>query len=449
MFFQRKIYSRLLDFKKDGGRHSLLIEGARRIGKTTVLREFAKNEYASSIVVDFQADGKKAQDAFKELPDIDSFFRVLMLNYNTILTRRNSLIVFDEIQFFPKAREALKQLVADRRYDFIATGSLISIEANVKDILIPSEEESVSMHPLDFEEFCQATGNELLHSYLKECFLEGKQPKESQHQKAMKLFRLYLAVGGMPQAVSDLTENRSFQEIDKTKRLILSLYAKDLRKIDAESSLRCDAIFKHVPHALQSHSKQFRAISIFPSESKIKFNSFNAIEDSKIVNICRNADMPSVDFNQYASDKNFKIYMADTGLLTTRVYEDSDEPLEDGIYRRLIGDKLSTNDGMLYENAVAQEFISRGRKLYYHSFSDESRHKYELDFLLRKGKKVIPIEVKSSKSSQHASLDRAIKKYSSTLAEPIVLSPRNYSKEGPITFMPVYMAGLLADSLAK
>ncbi len=447
MIFKRKIYNRLLEFKKQRGKYSLLVEGARRIGKTTTLREFAKNEYESFIFVDFQADKRKATEAFDELPDLDSFFRVLMLNYNTLLVKEKSLIVFDEVQFFPKAREALKQLVADGRYDFIATGSLLSIKSNVKDILIPSEEERISMYPMDFEEFCLATDNELLYSYIRQCFEDKKPLLETQHQKAMKLFRTYLAVGGMPQAVNDYVEGRSFQEIDKTKRMILQLYKDDLKKLDTLYKYRCDAVLRLLPNELESHSRIFRTSRIFQTDSARRVNTFNAIEDSKIVNVCRFLEQPSIDFNQYAEESKFKLYLADTGLLTTMIYQDSEAPLEDGIYHRLIADKLSTNDGMLYENVVAQAFKSQGRQLYYHAFQDENKHRYELDFLLRRGKKIVPVEVKSSRNIQHTSLDKSMIKYSSIFINPIILSSKNYTKYGIYNYFPLYMTSLIAEKL--
>lgn len=445
MIFKRKIYPKLLDFKKEEGKYSLLIEGARRIGKSTIVREFAQREYDSFVFIDFQEDKERAREPFDYLPDLDSFFQSLMLNYNTILHQRKSLIVFDEVQFFPKARECLKQFVRDGRYDYIATGSLLSIKENVKDILIPSEEERITMHPMDFEEFCWATGNEMLFSYLRACYREGKRPMDDQHRKAMRLFRIYMAIGGMPQAISDYVGGKSFQDIDKVKRIILRLYEDDLRKLDRIGSYRADLIFKSIPHALESHSRVFRDSRIFSKDSQIKRNTFGAIEDSKIVNICRLLEQPSIDFNLYAQERRFKIYMGDTGLLTTRVYEDSDVPMEEGIYRRLIADKLSTNDGMLFENAVAQQFVAQGRELYYHTFPIENRHVCELDFLLRRGKKILPVEVKSSTRQSHVSLDRAMEKYSSILEQPVILSPKNYCKARDITYLPVYMAGLLAE----
>lgn len=448
MIFKRKIYQNLLEFKKENGRVSLLIEGARRIGKTTIVEEFAKNEYASYIFVDFQADGAKARRPFKELPDLDAFFRSLMLNYGKELIPRNSLIVFDEVQNYPKARERLKQLVADGRYDYIATGSLISIRKNVKDILIPSEQVTIQMHPMDFEEFCWATGNSLRFSYVRECFEEKKPLLQSAHQAMMKLFRTYLAVGGMPDAVSDFVEARSFQAIDRTKRTIIKLYESDLAKLDDDTGYRCSEIMKMVPNELASHNRAFRkSTQIFKNDSRLKWGSFGAIEDSRIFNVCRQVDAPSIDFNLYAGNKGSKIYMGDTGLLVSMIYRDSNVPIADGIYRGLVANKLSTNDGMLFENAVAQEFVSSGRELYYYSFSDKDKHRFEIDFLLRKGKKIVPIEVKSASSTRHSSLDAAVQKYSRVMIDPVILCSRNYSKDGIYTYMPVYMAGLLAEKL--
>lgn len=442
--FQRKIYNKLIDFKKHNGDCALLIEGARRIGKSTIVAEFGKKEYKSCIFLDFEKDGILAREPFEQLPNLTRFFQVLMTNYKTRLYPRDSLIVFDEVQLFPRARQAIKELVSDGKYDYIETGSLISIRKNVKDILIPSEEETIRMFPLDFEEFLLIRGEALLVEAMKAAF-EKKEPLiESVHQQLLREFNRYLFVGGMPQPNAYDLEGQPFQDIERQKRLILDIYKNDAAKLDREERVKTGVILKSLPSQLQSEYRLFKTSTIFKQNNVKKENTIYDLEDSMMVNICYALSQPSVDFNLYANPNRFKLYMNDTGLLNSMIFQDSDSEEEETFLKSIVGGKLATNRGYLYENVVAQLLVSSGRKLYKYIYNDEEKKKaYELDFVIRRGNKLVPIEVKSASSRNHSSLDKITSRFPSAFSKPIILSNSNLHIEKEADFYPVYMASLL------
>lgn len=441
MILKRKIYKDLLDWKKNwGGKRALLVEGARRIGKSTIVEEFAKNEYDTYILINFQTDLSKVESLFKyEISDLDSFFRNLSLIYGKKLVDRKTLIIFDEIQIFPIARQSIKQLVADGRYDYIETGSLISIKQNVKNILIPSEEKKIRMYPLDFEEFLWAKGDFVTYDIIKDCFFSLKPLGQIAHRKILNDYMLYTAVGGMPQAVIELIESNDFSRIDEVKRDILNLYKDDLKKLDMENHYYTSIILDSIPSELSKQSKLFRSIVLGKNNRISKtYSSYEAIKDSMVVNIANNCSDPSVGLSMTKDYSKQKIYMADTGLLVTAIFADSKVPIEESIYKQLIIDKLGVNIGMIMENVIAQTLVSKGYELYFHRFD-----RYELDFLIISGKKIIPIEVKSSSYKSHKSLDKFREKYSNRIKESYVIYSKDLKKEGNITYIPFYMTMFL------
>ena len=441
MAFKRKIYSVFSDWKRNwAGKRALLVQGARRIGKSTIVEEFGKNEYKTYILINFQTDLYKVEELFKnDISDLDTFFRNLSLIYGTKLYERESLIIFDEVQLYPLARQSIKQLVADGRYDFIETGSLISLRQNVDKILIPSEEKSVNMYPMDFEEFLWAKGDEVTSEAIRQAFESGKPLGDAAHRKIMKDFRLYMAVGGMPQAVAELLESNDFSRVDEVKRDILNLYENDLKKIDGSYKLYTSLIFKAIPSELSSHSRLFKAATLGKNVRVSRnYNSFAAINDSMIVNTAYNCTDPHIGFALTKDYSKQKIYMGDTGLLVTSIFADSKLPIEQSIYKQLIVDKLGVNIGMVMENAVAQALTSSGYELFFHRFD-----RYEVDFLLTSGKKLLPIEVKSSSYSTHKSLDNFQAKYSDRVKNSYVIYSKDIKREGNITYLPFYMTMFL------
>lgn len=437
MIFKRKIYSQLLEWKeKWADKRALLIQGARRIGKSTVVEEFAKTEYKSYILINFQVDLSLVENLFKtSISNLDTFFRTLSLLYGKQLYKKESLIIFDEVQLFPIARQSIKQLVADGRYHFIETGSLITLHQNVEKILIPSEERSINMYPLDFEEFLWAQGDFVTASIIKDCFQSKKPLGDVAHRKIMNSFRLYMAVGGMPQAINELLETNDFTIIDEIKRDILSLYTKDLKKLDSKFALSTSLILKSIPSELSSHTRLFKT-STLGKNARIsrKYNSFEAIKDSMIVNIANNCTDPNFAPALTVNLSKQKIYMGDTGLLISQLFNLSNKPIEQSIYKQLIVDKTSLNMGMIFDNVVAQILKVNGHELYFHSFNQ-----YEIDFLLPFGKKVIPLEVKSSTYKSHKSLSAFCEKYSERVINPYVIYSKDLKKDGQITLIPVYM----------
>lgn len=441
MVLKRKIYQSFLDWKANwAGKRALLVQGARRIGKSTIVEEFAKNEYETYILINFQTDLNKVEQLFKnDISDLNTFFRNLSLLYGTRLIERKTLIIFDEVQLFPLARQSIKQLVADGRYDYIETGSLITLKQNVENILIPSEEKSINMYPLDFEEFLWAKGDEVTPDIIKDCFLNLKPLGQVAHRKVMNDFMLYVAVGGMPQAVIELIESNDFSLVDEVKRDILKLYHDNLKKLDSKYRFSTALILDAIPSELSTQSKLFRSVMLGKNRrASNTYSSYEAIKDSMIVNIANNCTDPSVGLNRTKDYQRQKIYMGDTGLFVTAVFADSKMPIEQSIYKQLILDKPSVNIGMVIENAVAQALTASGHELFFHRFD-----RYEIDFLLTSGKKLLPIEVKSSSYHSHKSLDNFQAKYSDRVKESYVIYGKDVKREGNITFIPFYMTMFL------
>lgn len=441
MVFKRKIYNQLLEWKnKWNGRRALLIEGARRIGKSTIAEEFAKNEYQSYIMIDFQKEREKASLLFKNgISDLDAFFRELSLSFGVRLYERNSLIIFDEVQFFPKARESIKQLVQDGRYDYLETGSLISLQRNVKDILIPSEERSIEMYPMDFEEFLWAKGDDVTIPLLKEQFMRMK-PVGAAHNKILRDFRLYMAVGGMPQAVEELLKSNDFSMVDEVKRDILHLYKEDLRKIDDIEGLKTSVILDALPSELSSHNRLFKSSALGKNKRITReINSFETLNGTMIVNTAYGCTDPGISMALNKNMKKRKIYMGDTGLLVTEIFMNSNDPINNSIYTQLIMKKLGINLGMITENVIAQMLRANGYQLYFHTFGH-----YEVDFILARGKKISPVEVKSSSYKSHKSLDEFREKYSDKIDNTsYIIYGKDLKKEGNIVYLPFYMTMFL------
>ncbi len=446
--FERKIYKKLLAWKKEAsGEKALLIEGARRIGKSTIAEEFGKREYKSYLLIDFNDVSPVVIDAFeKYLNDLDTFFLILSTEYNTTLYPRESLIIFDEIQQYPKARQSIKKLVSDGRYDYIETGSLISIRENVKGITIPSEERSICMYPMDFEEFCFALGERKMTEYIRKCFAEKKPLEENLHHKAMMLFKQYILVGGMPKAVAKyLDNNRSFSAADIEKRDILALYRSDIGKIDRNYRSKVLSIFDQIPSFLSQHEKRVRLSSI---EEKSTFpmyeETFFWLGNSMIVNECFNCVDPNVGLSINEDRTAIKCYMGDTGLLISHAF-DENELAEENLYKQILLDKLSINEGMIFENAVAQCLVANGYRLFFHTEynAEKKRNDIEIDFLISNGSKIkqklFPIEVKSGTKYTTKSLDRFIEKYHGRIGQAYIIHTKNLCKKGEVLCIPSYM----------
>lgn len=455
---KRKIYDKLLEWKKNHkGDTALLIEGARRIGKSYIVEEFARKEYESYILVDFSKVNPQVMEFFNlYLDDLDMLCMSLELYFRRKLTPRQtkgeearSLVIFDEVQFCPRARAAIKHLVADRRYDYIETGSLISIKKNVKDIMLPSEEHAIEMFPMDFEEFLWAMGDEMLMPYIRMRF-DKRLPMEAFHRRAMDYFRQYLIVGGMPQAVLKYVETRDFEKVDEVKRDILALYRNDIHKYADNQETKVAAIFEELPGQLQKHEKKF-VLSALQSEARMRDYSqaFFWLSDAKIINCCYNSTAPSIGLKLNEERTTLKCYMGDTGLLISHAFDERGIVSAD-LYRKLMFDKLEVNEGMLVENIVAQMLRATGHKLYF--FSNSSRtsaeDRMEIDFLIAKPittsrHNISPIEVKSGQRYTLNSLRKCIAKYGSQLSTPYVLHDKDMKIEDGIVYMPLYMTPLL------
>lgn len=448
---KRKATEKLVSWKRSsGGRTALLVEGARRIGKSTTVEQFARQEYESYILVDFSKAPKDVLDVFESCKDdLDTFFMLLSAYYRTQLFDRRSLIVFDEVQRYPAAREMVKHLVADGRYDYVETGSLISIRRNVKDIVIPSEERRLRMEPLDFEEFCWAMGEELLASAIQTAFETLVPLPDALHKRAMRLWREYLLVGGMPQAVVEYVESRSFGEVDQIKRGILQLYSDDIGKFANGDAGRVRGIFAQIPGQLSKHEKKFSLASVSKNARSRELGSaFFWLEDSRMVNICRNSSDPTVGLALNEDNASFKCYMGDTGLLVSQAFADRDST-PDEVYRSILFDKLSLNEGMLVENAVAQQLQASGRRLFFFSRYEKGHaaRTMEIDFLIVREydnaamkPRISPVEVKSTKRYTTSSLDKFRSVYGKRLGKDYVLHPRQLSVEGDRVFLPLYMS---------
>ena len=449
MIFRRKIYDKFLAWKNEAnGTKALLIEGARRIGKSTIVEEFGKKEYKSYILIDFARASDEIRDYFNlYLNDLDTFYMMLSVQYGVKLYPRESLIIFDEIQLYPKAREAIKYLVADGRYDFIETGSLISIRENVKDILIPSEERHLSMYPMDFEEFCWALGEEMLPHYISDCFSKRVPLEQSIHQKAMLIFKQYLLVGGMPKSVAAFLESgKDFGRADLEKRDVLELYRSDIMKINTRYRSKVLAIFDQIPGMLSRHEKRVIFNQVVSGSTADQYEeTFFWLSDSMITNECRKVNDPNVGLSLNESDTYIKCYMGDTGLLVSHAF-DENELLEDEVYKQILAGKLGINEGMIYENAIAQMLTANGHKLFFYThYNDEKRRNdIEIDFIISNNSKtkykIYSIEVKSSARYSASSLLRFREKYSSRIGECYIIHPKNLglNKDG-ILCLPPYM----------
>ena len=441
--FKRKIYERLLKWKEtSNGNSALLVQGARRIGKSTIVEEFARREYTSYILIDFTKCSQEVFNLFDDVSDLNYIFLRLQLIYHVQLVNRNSLIVFDEVQFQPKARQAIKSFVADHRYDYIETGSLISIRKNIRNILIPSEEERIDMFPMDYEEFRWALGDTATVPLLRSVW-EHPQPLKEAHRKLMRDFRLYMLVGGMPQAVNAYLETNNFEAVDHTKRMILNIYDEDFGKIDPSGKVA--RIFAAIPAQLNNNASRYQISSVIAgAKAEDYIELISEMEKSMTVNISHHCDDPNVGMAAFENLKQYKMFVGDTGLFVTLAFKDKDFT-ENILYNRLLNDKLSSNLGYLYENIVAQMLVCSGNKLFFHTWPTESRkHNYEIDFLLSKGTKIVPVEVKSSTYKTHVSLDEFCKKYSSRIAnDRYLIYTKDYGKEDAVKYLPAYLAYFL------
>lgn len=441
--FQRKIYTKLLEWKKESdGKTALLIEGARRVGKSTIAEAFAKKEYKSYILIDFSKASKEVEELFEDISDLNYVFLRLQLIYKTDLHERDSVIIFDEVQLCPKARQAIKHLVKDHRYDYIETGSLISIMKNVKDILIPSEERKISMFPMDYEEFLWAIGDMTTPRLLEDVFSRKISLGDEVNRKLMRDFRLYMLVGGMPQAVNAYIDTNNFRKVDEVKRDILKLYQDDFKKIDVSGKMAM--LFDAIPAQLNGNASRYQVSSVLSGERAESILGLIAdMVDSKTVHIAYHANDPNVGLANAKDLRRFKLFLADTGLFATLIFKDKDFT-ENIIYEKLLSDKLSVNLGYIYENAVAQILATSGHALYYYTFLNEkTRHNYEIDFLLSKKNKICPIEVKSSGYGTHKSLDAFSEKYSDRILDKYLVYTKDLKKDADIQMLPIYMLPFL------
>lgn len=452
--FRRKAYDKLLQWKRESqGARAVLIEGARRVGKSTLVEEFARHEYAANLVIDFSTASDEVKGLFVQYrDDIDSFFMYLQAYMGVSLPRRESVVVFDEVQRFPPAREFVKQLVADGRYDYIETGSLISIRLNVKDIVIPSEERAIRLNPLDFEEFLWASGEEGLAAVVRASYDALKPLPEALHRKAERLFREYVLVGGMPQAVEAYLAEKDFGEVDRVKRDILALYSNDIEKFGGSDATRVKRVFSTLSGQLARHDRKFRLSSLDKSARSREYaDAFFWLSDACISCTCYGVDDPAVGLSSTMDEGSFKCYMADTGLLVAQLFADSEQTPHE-VYRDILLGKLEINEGMFAENAVAQQFVASGRQLFFYSRRDDAAREntMEVDFLISKGydnaagrMRVSPVEVKSTKRYGTRSLEKFKAKFGSRVGTQYVLHPKPMSDEGDLVRLPLYMAHLL------
>ncbi len=443
MDFNRKAYSKLKEWKeKSQGESAMLIEGARRVGKSYLSTRFARNEYDSYIYMDFANIENEVIDLFEnEMTNLDMFFMKLQTFYGVKLVNRKSCIVFDEVQRYPRARQMIKYLVADGRYDYIETGSLISIKQNVQDIVIPSEEEAIQLNPLDFEEFLEAVGEKMLEEYIRECFDKKIPMGTALHRKAMNLFRVYMIVGGMPQAVEKYCATNDLQQVNRVKQRILKLYREDISKFAKGYEAKVLAVFDEIPSQLTKREKKFSLASISKSARFREYeDAFMWLSESKIVNHCFNSTEPTLGINLNVDRLTLKCYMADTGLLITHAIEDG-TVLEEEVLKAIMFDRVGINEGMFLENAVAQMLVASGHKLFFFSRVDKEdyHNNIEIDFLIRDRKKICPIEVKSGEYRKHTSIDRFVKKYSDKVGNECIICTKDLAKEENVWIIPVYM----------
>lgn len=450
MVFKRKIYDKLLKWKElSAGTTAALLEGARRIGKSTIVEEFAKKEYDDYMILDFARESKDVRDNFVEnIGDLDTFFRNLFLLKGKSLQGGQCVIIFDEVQLFPQARQAIKYLVADGRYAYIETGSLISIRKNVKDILIPSEEYRIKMYPMDFEEYLWAMGDTVTVPIMMEAFQKRKPLGDAIHRKIMKTFRTYMAVGGMPQAVEALVEGKTFAQIDFVKRNILSLYEEDLAKYDMENREKASVVYRTIPEQLENKNSHFK-LSLVDKNARFQnyVDAVSFISEAMIGNECINVTKPEPALELFADRSNFKLYLGDTGLLVSQIMK-NEEDMEEDLYKELIFGNLGINQGMILENMTAQMLRAAGHNLYFHEYlytpeGTVKEKKYEIDFLIVKKKKICPIEVKSSGYTTHKSFDYLIKKYQLKMEDRYIIYTKDLKYQDGIMYIPIYMTMLL------
>lgn len=449
--FKRKIYQKMLQWKQCNGTTALLIKGARRIGKSTIAEEFAQNEYQSYIAIDFSIASEAVKELFSHISDLDYFFLRLQSLFNVSLHERNSVIIFDEVQLFPPARQAIKHLVKDHRYDYIETGSLLSIKKNIKGIVIPSEETRIAMYPMDYEEFLWATGKATVFEMIKYSYLTKKPLGDAVNRDMMRHFRLYMLIGGMPQAVNAYLESNDFSAVDSIKRNILELYIDDFRRIDPSG--RASRLFLSIPAELSRNTARYKIGSVIENATASRFSELLMdMEDSMTVNFAYHANDPNVGFSLHADYNRFKMFLSDTGLFVTLAFMDKDYT-ENDIYQKLLSDKLGTDLGYVYENIIAQMLKSAGNELFYYTFKEEIQKEnspantvtrnYEIDFLLSHKNKICPIEVKSSGYNSHKSLDKFQEKYSGRIQQRYLLYTKDLRKDNDILCLPVYMAAFL------
>ena len=437
--FKRKLYEKMLQWKQErDGKTALLIKGARRVGKSTLVEEFARNEYESYIQIDFTETAQEVKDLFEDVSNLDNLLFQLQYHYNTRLIPRKSVIIFDEVQECPLARQAIKKLVKDHRYDYIETGSLISIKKKTKNIRIPSEETRIEMCPMDYEEFRWALGDKVTVDMLREAY-EAKRPLgDGVMRKLLRDFRLYMLVGGMPQAINEYLDTNNLSAVDKVKREIIELYADDFRKIDPTG--KATRMFYAVPGQLNKNASRYQISSVIEQGKQDRVEELlQDMEDSKVVVFSHHVDDPNVGLSLHEDMGKYKMFLNDTGLFITLAFWDKDVT-ENIIYQKLLSDKLSADLGYVYENVVAQVLTANGNKLFYHTWPTESgKHNYEVDFLLSRGTKVWPLEVKSSGYKNHLSLDAFCKKFSSRVGERFLVYTKDYRKDGATTMLPVVM----------
>lgn len=442
--FRRKIYNRILDWKRSkNGKTALLIKGARRVGKSTIAEEFAKREYRSYIAVDFADAPAALWEAVDNISDRDNFFLQLQFIYGVKLYERESVIIFDEIQKCPAVRQAIKYLVKDARYDYIETGSLLSIRKNTKDIVIPSEETRITMYPMDYEEFRWALGDEVTVPLLRDAFEHRRNLGDQVCRKLLRDFRLYMLVGGMPQAVETYLEENNLADVDAKKREIIELYLDDFEKIDPTG--RASRLFKAIPSQLTGNAARYKTSSVLgrSEDQNAVAELLREMEDSMTVNVSHHANDPNVGLAMHADYDEYKMYVGDTGLFITLAFWDK-SVTENIIYQKLLSDKLSADLGYVYENVVAQMLTAGGDNLFYYTWPTENgKHNYEIDFLLSRGNKVCPVEVKSSSYSTHASLDAFKAKFSSRILHNYLIYTKDLRKDGDILLMPPFMTMFL------
>lgn len=448
---KRKIYQTMLRWKHESqGKSALFIDGARRVGKSYIVEEFAKKEYKSYVLIDFNNTTQQVRDLFMDLTNLDNFFLYLGLIAGVTLHTRETLVIFDEVQLYPKARAAIKYLIADGRYDYIETGSLVSIGRNTKGIVIPSEEEHIKMYPMDFEEFLWALGEERFMDYIRLQFSNRKPMGQDMHRKAMTWFRQYMIVGGMPQAVLAYSKTRDFNQVDRIKRLILSLYRLDIKQYAEDNVEKTTKIFDEIPSQLQRHEKKYRLGEIQKDARYRDFDtSFMWLSEAMVVNLCYCSSEPNIGFRLTRDGNTLKCYMADTGLLISHAF-DENEIVGENLYRKLMLDKLEINEGMLVENIVAQMLLAAGHQLYFFSnySKTNSQNTMEIDFEITKTRissrhNVIPIEVKSGKNYTLTSLNKFRKKYADMIGISFIIHTSDFKEEDDIVYLPIYMTPLL------